>query len=387
MDDILFIAGGRLGVAKEGTARFLDSQPLELYRRNVAEINRKNEWKTAGSGARFMYGAAAEAGFDEEESSIGVGGIARIGADTVVYSLNIRQNTGLHIKNIAQTEDPEGYIIRKTDMNIFELDYHGVTRDIVASASYRTSDKHLALFNEKTTDYRFITEGDCHDQNPVWSKENPAVIYYDSRGIAYDQKGVFGGFGPAGIFRLDTKSGELEELIANSSFDCCKPRDDASGNIYYIKKPYRQQGTKNAMNFKDILFMPVKLFKAVFGWLNFFTQRYAGQSLKTSGANPAQTREKTPEEIFIEGNLVNVLKAEKENQKSGEAHPGAVPRDWQLVKRASGGGETVIKQGVLDFCLTEDGDIIYSNGNFIIKLSGSGAESMLAKAKLAVRPA
>ena len=378
---ILFIAEDKLCLFSHGKVQYLTSQPLNMYRRNVLDIQRRNEWKSVGSGARFMYGES-RLNFEDEDMTQ-IASVADLNGEEFIYALNIERNTGIHVKNVLDDKEPEGFIIRKNNMNIFKLDYQAATGRIAACASDSTIERHLAIFNDKNTDYNFVTEGDCLDQNPSWSKLQQDTIYYDSCGIARDNTGLFVGFGPRSIHKLTLADGELSQIASDDKKDFIKPYEDAHGNLYYMKKPYKIAGAKESTSFKDILLMPVKLGKAIFGWLNFFTQRYSGQSLKTSGSNPAQNRSKSEEEMFIEGNLVNVLKAQKENEKLGEQYPGLAPRDWELIKRLPDGSEVVLKKGLLDFYVCENGDIIYSNGNYLMKLANNGEDHMLTRVKLA----
>lgn len=382
-EKVLFITDNKIAKLQNEKIEYLTSQPLETYKRNIREIQKKNEWKTAGSGAFFMRTETAYLDTDDNNIS-SFGGLTKFKSDEIFYTLNIENNTGLHIKNILDETEPEGFIIRKNHMNIFSLDYQASSGRIAVCASGQSSAVNLAIFNDKNTDYQFITEGDCLDQNPTWSKTQTDEIYYDSCGIARDiNSETFLGFGARSIYKLNIKNGELTEIITNEKLDFIKPQEDSDGNIYYLKKPYTSLNSKESTSIKDIIMIPVKLGKAIFGWLNFFTQRYSGQSLKTSGNNPAKNQEKNPEELFIEGNLINVLKEEKENEKQGEQYPGFAPKNWELIKRTPDGNETILKKGILDYALYENGDIIYSNGNYLIKLNANGTEELLTKTKMA----
>ena len=117
--------------------------------------------------------------------------------------------------------------------------------------------------------------------------------------------------------------------------------------------------------------------------MNFFTAKYTGDTLTTSGQNPAKGKEKTEEEIFIEGNLINAVKTLKENQAAGESFPGVAPRNWELVKRSVSGEIKVVKKGVIDFDLNNYGEIVYSNGKYILKIGKNLEEEVLVKVNLA----
>jgi hypothetical protein len=134
----------------------------------------------------------------------------------------------------------------------------------------------------------------------------------------------------------------------------------------------------------DILWIPLRLLKAIFGWLNFFSRRYAGEALlkgREGGSNPAKYQNKSEEEIFIEGNLINADQALKENIRQGEKFPGIAPKSWELVLVGEGGRAEVIRKGVLDYAFAGE-DLIFSNGKYLIRRRGQ-EEEVLCQAKVA----
>lgn len=48
-----------------------------------------------------------------------------------------------------------------------------------------------------------------------------------------------------------------------------------------------------------------------------------------------------------------------------------------MIKLDSAGKTHTLKRGVIDYDLTSEGDIIYSNGNNLIKLSIDGQEEII----------
>ena len=122
------------------------------------------------------------------------------------------------------------------------------------------------------------------------------------------------------------------------------------------------------MSAKDIISAPWKFLKAIFGWMDFFTRKYSGQALNTTGSNPARTRTISDKELFIEGNLINVEKTLSANRAAGEKYPGCAPRSWELMRRGADERESLVKKGVMDYCVADDG-IYYSNGARIMRLS------------------
>jgi hypothetical protein len=60
-----------------------------------------------------------------------------------------------------------------------------------------------------------------------------------------------------------------------------------------------------------------------------------------------------------------------------------VPRSWELIKAAKDGTQSCVKKGVLDYTVLSGGDILFSNGQAIIRLSDKG-EEVIQKCRLAV---
>jgi len=102
----------------------------------------------------------------------------------------------------------------------------------------------------------------------------------------------------------------------------------------------------------------------------------------TSGSNPAKSRQKSEEELFVEGNLIKAQKAVQQNQNAGEKFAGVIPRSWELVLYSSAGEQKVLKRGVLSYNLNTEGTVLYSNGKHLISIAADQTETMLVEAKL-----
>lgn len=139
------------------------------------------------------------------------------------------------------------------------------------------------------------------------------------------------------------------------------------------------------MSFLDVLLIPYKFIRGVFHFFEFFTWKYTGETFNTKGTNPAKSRQQDARELFIQGNLINVEKTLRENQKRGDAYPGIAPANWQLMRLKSSGQAEVVKKGVLDYDITPSGDVVYSNGKYIVRIGKDGREEKLGKAELALK--
>ncbi|MHC1682114.1 MAG: hypothetical protein AB6733_04110 [Clostridiaceae bacterium] len=383
-EKVIFIAEEKMGVLKEKSISFLNSQYLKNYNKNRMEIKDKHAWKTSGDGARFMGKHNPLGHFDPDDTRVRLNGAAFIkGTEKIIYSIIVNNMSGLFIKDTTDDSETEGHIIHNNSVQFFNIDYKKDGEKIVASINEDGIEKNIAILDIKNPHYSTITEGASMDENPVWSKINNDVIYYDSCGIGRDGSGMIG-YSHKVICRLDMNTCDLDEIVALEKYDCFKPKEDFQGNIYFLKKPYKEK-SKKKVSIIDYLLIPFRFLKAIFSFMNFFTMKYTGQGLTSGGQNPAKVKEKSPEEIFIEGNLINVANTLKENSSSGEKFPGIAPRSWELMKVDDAGQIKLIKKGVIDFDINSKDEIVYSNGKYLIKIAEDGSEETLGKVDLSTK--
>lgn len=382
-EKIIFAIEDKLAVINDKNITYLNSQHLKRYHNNMADLKKKQAWKTEGSGAAFMGAHSPLAHYSSEQVRARISGITAVPkVGKILYSININEFSGIFIKNPSDDMELEGLVTSDRDAAFYAIDFNENSEKITASIGEGSLEKHIGILSMNSGGYTVLTEGESIDENPCWSKTNDSRIYYDSAGIAVNGVGESVGMGTRAILRLDIDKGELEEVIAIKKFDCIKPREDAAGNLYFIKKP-QEELHKNNSTLKDVLLMPFRLLKAVFGWMNFFTAKYTGETLNSAGQNPARSKQKTEEEIFIEGNLINAEKSLKENQAAGEKYPGVAPRSWELIRRSPEGIMRTIKKGVIDFDIDNEGNIVFSNGKYLVKMQDSSSEEVLGKVNMA----
>lgn len=381
---VLFTAKSRLGLLESARISLTDSQYVDNYRRNREQIRRKRAWKSEGKGAAFRgdVDPSLDMDLDDLVESATVNGLSFTGEDDkIVYSVSIEHSSGVFFKNPSDAGEAEGHIIHDNGLTFHGLDYNLATGEIAVAVCEGGIEKHIALLDARRSSYRAITEGDSLDENPVWCL-NGRVIYYDSAGIGRNLNGQIVDYSPRTINRLDLDTGDLDEIVSLPRCDCFSPRVDGSGNLYFLKRPRRTAG--HAPVLKDILLVPFRLLRAIFGWLQFFTMRNTGEPLLTGGPNPGKAR-RNLQEVLIDGNLINAEKTLRENSQKGDKYPGIAPRSWELVKRGLDGAQTVLKKGVLDFDVNSDGEIVYSNGKYLVHLGADGNEEILQQMDFARR--
>ena len=189
---------------------------------------------------------------------------------------------------------------------------------------------------------------------------------FQSAGVGRDPDGNAMGLGPFKLQLLDLDGGELTELAEEEGQDMLGPRVDGHGNLYYIRRPYKEpaQGGSPWRALLDFLLFPLRLVFALFSWLNFFTARYSGKPLTTAGGPRREGADM--KQMMVWGNLIDAEQAARQGARSGQDAPDLVPRSWQLVRRMGGGEPEVLARGVLSFDLvSSDGTLVYTNGSAV----------------------
>lgn len=366
---IIYISDNKIYKCTDGKITELSSERAQHYKSTVSEIRRNKEWKHSGTGAQFM-GTAAPSG--NESIFVSINGIADDGTG-LVYSIQLGEMGGIYRKNPDKPEAAEEHI------------FTGMNRDI-GSISIKNgkiaacSNGHLSIFDMKGN-FEDITDGDSIESQPCWSADDDR-IFCSTAGIARNQYGAPAAYSPRSIMAVDLNAGSMEELFADKKYDFLRPSNDSSGNFYCIRQPYKVAEEKNPL-WKDVLLFPVRIIKALLGFLNAFSVLFGGESLRSGRKQgDVKTKEKSDRELFFEGRLLEAEKNEKENTAKGEKNPGIFPLSRVLVRIAPDGTETVLKRGVMDYAVLPDGSIICSNGRSLLHITDSG-EELIAKAKMA----
>lgn len=379
MATLYYISGKHLHKLDNGNETTVSCQAVNQYTKNLKEIKDRKAWKTEGAGA--MFTGMGDDSFDDFDA-IYPTAIALMSDDSFTYSARLQEGTAIQSKPKHDSGAKEGLILRKNDFQVFDLCYDPTHRRVIVSASdtpypSHYGERHLCVLPLDSGRVQFVTEGECQDKNPSIDPTDGVVIYYDSCGLAHHGDSTL--FSPRQINRLNLATGDLQTLLSDDKFDYFLPTVDKDGNLYAIKRPYRESDNSDPVNaLKSLLLAPVKIIKALVGWLDFFTKRYAGESLKTSGANPAKTKAKSEEELFIEGNLIKADKHLLKNQADGDQYAGFIPKSWELIKVTPNGETCIIKKGVMAYCLSDDG-VIISNGKSLIHIKDA-QEQLIAHA-------
>lgn len=382
-EHIVYSVAADLFVLENGKRMAFPSLFYRNYIQNHIAVKDRRDWKHQGQGAMFRMDLNPHGEFDPRNVQAYVNGLAMTGNGMqALYSLSVMDTSGLFFRNLDAGEDTEDHIVHDTDTVFGNLDYCKRTGRVVMALQKGAWEQHIAVKIIEDPHYRLLTEGDSVDANPSWSKTDTDLIFYDTAGIGRDGQGAYSGVGESSVCSLNLRTGDLQELVAQQGHHCTQPKEDDSGNLYFIKKPVMDKGGKGNP-IVDTLLIPGKISVALFNWVEHFTMRYSGMPLRSGGANPAKARQESVQDMFIRGNLIRAAETLKENEKHGEKNPGIAPRNWELMCMDRSGSLRTVKKGVLDYDLSRDGSCVYSNGRHIVKLELNGSEHRLADAELA----
>ena len=220
---------------------------------------------------------------------------------------------------------------------------------------------HIIRLDGEGKSSTILTGGDCIDENPFVCD---GKLYYQTAGIGRNEHGQACLWSPLAIQRIDLASGETRAVAEDPRFDFLLPKADRAGNVYFIRRPYRQVSDYPWSTFLwDILAFPYRLCMGILGFLDTFTRFFGKTPLKTAGG-PSGNEHEAANRVIL-GQWMNVVEA---TRKAGR--PVAVPGDWQLIKRSPTGTEQVVADHVVGYDLDEAGKVIYTTGFEI--MTGTG---------------
>lgn len=376
---VLYTTGDAIWLAENGKAYELPSYRALQYKETIREIRERKEWKTTGRGAQFMGVAEMQ---PKEDPNFRIGGVALYG-DEFLYTLSLDASGGLYRRDFSEKPSPEGLICSGNDMFFGAIARH--EDDVAACVLHENGSSHIGLLHLPQSYCTEITDGDSVESSPSWSPDG-RVLYFSTCGIARTPDGMR--FSPNSIAMYNVNTQRMDTVLEDEKYDYLSPKTDEADNLWYIRQPYSAGEKRNesiGSILLDVLLFPVRLVMAIFGFLNAFSMLFGGQSLR-SGKQSGNTRskQKSDKELFFEGNLIQAEKNLKENSRSGEAHPGILPRSRVLICRKPDGSEEIFAKGVLDYSLCKDG-VVYSNGSHILHRKSDGQTEEIVKTRLASR--
>lgn len=352
---------------------------ITKYRETIRGIQQRKEWKTTGTGANFMGMASADM-IDADELPVQISGLGVYGNE-LVYGVNLEDVGSLYHRSFDPSDDCEGLVRASNEFVFGSFDIKD--GKLAVSMGPSRSFLHISVMDMNGR-YDEYTDGDTIEENPCWAAKKNG-IYFSAAGYARNQNGVISATSPRSVAYLDLDKKSMSEIVSDENYDYLHVRQDTNGDLYYIRQPYGGEKPQGGITFKDVIMFPYRLIKGLFGFLNFFTTIFGGESLKSGGtSNGAKFKQRSEKDMIIEGNVINAEKLYKINEANGDRHGGIMPQSRVLIRRTADGSEDIVKKGVLDYVLDGSGNVIVSNGRHLLRIDRDGNESHIAKARLAV---
>lgn len=373
--ELAYISDNRIYTYRNDRTEELPCGRLDKYKEALADIRRRTEWKTTGSGAKFM--GMDRPSDDDENIRADITGIASY-EGRLVYGIRLDESGSIYIRSLDRTDNDESLVISGKEIFPGRMCCRG--NKLVVSCGENYMEKHISLYELPSSVCREFTDGDSIEECPSFDGDDR--LYFSTAGYARNESGHVTAVQHKSIAVLDTVRCSMEEVLSDEKYDYLRPVPDGKGGIYCIRQT--AGGVKNEDNgiLKDIIMFPFRMIKALGGMLNLFSMAFGGEALK-SGGN-ARAKEKDQRQIVIDGNIINAERNLKDAESRGEKYPGIMPRDRVLLHVSAEGEEKVISCGVLDYLPLSDGGIAVSNGRHIIIRNSSGEQTAAFKADRAV---
>lgn len=351
----------------------------EVVERSLQRQN-KNKWKSEGEGALFsrgsLWGVASE---DPQAIRVNVTAISRgAQANQLFYALDTSTVGGLFSYDLESNKENRHF--HRENMRLRDL-CQSNDHDLLACSQHLPNGTSSIGICRKS-DVETITEGDSVDEGPSWVPGSRKQLVFQSAGVARNAHGTAVGLGPFSIQRLDLEDGSLTALKEDEKFDFLAPKMDKNGQLYFIRRPYDKLGAGVYPPHKmlvDVALFPFRLLRALFHYLNFFSLIYSKKPLTTASGPKVETPdEKT---LLLRGKVIDAERLLKEGTLD-DGIRSLVPASWQLVRQDSSGNENVVAKAVLAFDLDAEGNVLYSNGSAIYRVTDGGPAQVLLKANL-----
>ncbi len=378
MAGLAWIANGRVKLREgDGPVEDWPSAFAAQLERNLDAIQRKKAWRHDHRAQGLPWATVPGDLADTRPPARVVDLAVHDGGGRFVYALHAGEVSAVLLRDPG-AEDHERA----------ELRLHHAHATAIAHVASRPGDgevalsiRHgavasLALMAREGGRIREITEGDAQDLAPAWVPGARALVY-QTAGVARTAQGLPVGRGPFGLSRLDLEAGTVEVLVADPAHDLFSPRVAEDGTVWCLRRPWEDPTRPVPLRtlLWNVLWAPVRILRALFGWVDLFSQRYGGGELMPDGGTAR--RRVDQDQVIVDGHLVDVARARKEALEAGDEVPGRVPKDWVLCRVDTGSGALeVVEHGVATFALHGD-DVLVSNGAAIWRRAPDGTREQL----------
>ena len=364
--DCLIIAKGELWLHRTGLAPHQITSAFarevverdERSRRNTSWKHAPREQQTGVIPTNALWGSQQSGPLAPPRFLLACfGAEARI----LYYVLSIGETVGLF--RLHLDEEREVRLFHRHGIQILGLAFNPADQRLILSVRASDGTAQLEVYDDEGTLKGAVTGGDSIDAAPALVPGAKSALVFQSSGVArHPERGHVAAIAHATLNRLDYRSGQLETLADESAWDFVAPRIAADGTVYAIRRPIEKPPHERAgAALTDTVLMPIRLLKAVFGYLNFFSTIYGKEPLRSAGGPRTPELDQDLGRLWLHGRMIELRKVRDDPKYSGNL----VPASWELVRRAPGsrsGSWEVVTKHAAAFDLTADGAVVYTRG-------------------------
>ena len=366
-----FLSNGLLFFRERGgDLQQLQSQYVEEMLERREQVRERHSWKE-GTSFNIAAGGGSRS-YVTNSDPIPVTSAAFNSEGNLLYFLKSESVGGLFCR--VRGSGKELRLLLRQNLLLNDLVPSTDGTLLAASSQIEGGMANIVLFANDGSNFRAVTGGDTVDSSPAWIPGVPDRMLFQSSGFARNQAGYIVAQGPASIQKLDMEKGSVSPILDDPRYDYLKPRVTQSGELIFIRRPYRKMQYDATSMISDALLFPYRLLRALFHYLNFFSMMYARKPLTSANGPVVQADIKN---ILLQGRRIDVERSLR-NARPVQGVPSLVPDNWQLIRRNQQGDEQVLASNVASFDISADGIILYSNGRGIFVLNGDGSTQLAA---------
>ena len=336
---LLLLAHGRLeSVSPEGAVTSLDSHfATELLNRQERH-HQVNAWKHDGQQGQSPFNRSSLWGANGAPQPLAPTHFLSVvpGFHPGEFFYTLRVSAVAALLRLDGTDGRERRILHQPDFREEGICCDPASNRMVMAMGGADGSSYLALCNHEATVRKDLTGGDSVDAHPSFSRQSPDLVVYQSSGLARGPNGQVLASGPTSIQSIDLRSMEHQVLVDSPKFDHLLPYQAADGTLWFIRRPWKSTlGASPWRSLVDLVLIPWKLAKAIFGFLDAFTQMFGKDRLHRAGGGDPQAGVHEMRGLF----LGQAIAGRKEKGAKKTMRP---PADWVLVRRSPSGQEETI---------------------------------------------
>lgn len=368
---IVYISSGKL-YYKE-----FNKNPVEIESKFINELKqnyqnsfKNSNWKNNDSDDPYENMKWGTQVLNSGEYPLRVTAIAKGTKDGDIYYSVKTSHVNILLKyNLISKEELR--LIHSNEFKIIDL---SVTTDDKVLCSFVDSNNTRSLVVIDESNRIEITEGPSLDEAPYTLDDNN--IYYQSAGIMSSRDGLNMGSSHYSLQKLNREDKKIETILESEYYDFIFPKINKNNELYFIKRPYElPEHLKDSSILDyifDIILFPFRLLRAIFYFLNKMSLIFSNKPLTTAGKKVEV--DNNFNHMLLRGKFIDLDKLQKENK--GSKFFSLVPSSWELVKK-SGEKYSIIAKNVVSYDISNDEEIIYTNGSTIFYLDKNGKRKKL----------